>query len=89
MVIGGTRGIGLGFVKNLLKRTEGSIVVTSRSSSEELEDLIDLEDRVSFFEMDAINEESIKETSQSITEKFGKISLVLNTCGVLHDQTTK
>ena len=61
LIIGGSRGIGLGLARNILLRTSGKVIVTSRAISPDLEHLYSQNiNRLSFHQMDATDEQNIK-----------------------------
>lgn len=91
-VSGGSRGIGLQFVIELVKRTKGSIVTGCRnySGASGLNDFIQSltpEDRsrVYVIEMDLEKQESIEEAASYVQEKFNRVDLLLNVAGLLGD----
>ena len=82
VITGGTKGIGLGIAKELLKE-DFSVVLTARNESAELEELKNqYAEKVTFVSCDISNENDV-ENLVSFTEKnFGKIDLLVNNAGI-------
>ncbi|MDP1836410.1 MAG: SDR family NAD(P)-dependent oxidoreductase [Chlamydiales bacterium] len=79
VVIGGNRGIGLGFVQYYLSRPEYSVIATYRDP-ERVSELLALEerypDRIRIYQLDVTDEEAITHFATNVTE--GVDILVLN-----------
>lgn len=82
VITGGTRGIGLGIAKELLK--DGfTVVLTARNESEELMNLEnEYGDKVHFISCDISRLTDIEKLVSAVKEKFGKIDLLVNNAGV-------
>ncbi len=82
VITGGTRGIGLGIAKELLK--DGfTVVLTARKESEELKILQkECSDRVHFVPCDISKIDDIENLVLWVKEKFEKIDLLVNNAGV-------
>lgn len=82
VITGGTRGIGLGIAKELLKE-DFSVILTARNKSEELAELENrYGDKVSFVSCDISDEQDAENLVKFTAEKFGKIDLLVNNAGV-------
>jgi len=82
VITGGTRGIGLGIAKELLKE-DFSVILTARNKSEELAELENLyADKVSFVSCDISDEQDADNLVKFTADKFGKIDLLVNNAGV-------
>lgn len=94
LIIGGNRGIGLGFVKQLLPQqysdapfTINRLYATYRSfdSAAELLTLQTKQDRLVCLPMDITDESSIISAVSQIGQQIKKIHLVIYCVGILHD----
>lgn len=82
VITGGTRGIGLGIAKTLLKNGF-SVVVSARKISEEIENLKEEYcGKVHFVSCDISSEADIENLASEVKEKFGTIDLLVNNAGV-------
>lgn len=82
VITGGTRGIGLGIAKTLLKNGF-SVVVSARKISEEIESLKEEYcGKVHFVSCDISSEADIENLASEVKEKFGTIDLLVNNAGV-------
>ena len=82
VITGGTRGIGLGIAKTLLKNGF-SVVVSARKTSDEIEDLKEEYcGKVHFVSCDISSEADIEKLASEVKEKFGAIDLLVNNAGV-------
>lgn len=82
VITGGTKGIGLGIAKELLKE-DFSVVLTARNKSEELAELENqYAGKVSFVPCDISDEQDTENLVKFTEEKFGKIDLLVNNAGV-------
>lgn len=82
VITGGTRGIGLGIAKELLK--DGfTVVLTARNESEESVNLRnEYCDKVQFISCDISETADTENLVLTVKEKFGKIDLLVNNAGV-------
>ncbi|MBS4535062.1 3-ketoacyl-ACP reductase [Clostridium sp. D2Q-14] len=82
VVSGGTRGIGLGIVKELY--SEGfSIACLGRTLNNKLAELIESSDgKIKFIPVDIGSIDKIKNGVEKIVEEFGRIDLLVNCAGV-------
>ena len=82
VITGGSRGIGLGIAKELLKK-DFTLVLSSRSKSDETEKLInDYPEKVQFISCDIGKTEDIENLVCEVKNNFGKIDLLVNNAGV-------
>jgi len=96
VVTGSSRGIGLQFVKELVKRTKGSIVAACRNPTtasglnDYMESLSPSEKkRVHTVSLDLENQSSIEEASLFVRDNFNnRVDLLLNVAGILGDGTS-
>lgn len=88
LVQGASRGIGHQFCKTLLMRNSAATVVATcrdPNSSAELSRLKDSNpDRLHVCKLDVTKENDISDVSKYVTEKFGKLDLLVNCAGMLH-----
>lgn len=82
VITGGTRGIGSGIAKELLK--DGfTVVLTARRESEEIKNLQnEYCGKVHFIHCDISDMADIENLVLTVKEKFGKIDLLVNNAGV-------
>lgn len=89
VIVGGSRGIGLAMVSDLITRFKGHIFATGRSpdASQELQELsAQHPGRVTPIAMDVTNEQSIISAAALIRDRSGgRVDLLVNTAGILHD----
>lgn len=89
LIVGASQGIGLGFVKKLLKDQRiGKIYATYRQP-ESASELINLanenSERLICLSLDITNESQISEAIQQISTQVNKLHLVVNCVGLLHE----
>ncbi|XP_074567926.1 uncharacterized protein LOC141824516 isoform X3 [Curcuma longa] len=87
MVQGASRGIGLEFVKQLLKKNdEGHVIATCRNPNQAT-GLLDLKnkflERLSILPLDVTKENTIEAAATTVKESFGKLNLLINASGIL------
>ena len=95
LVVGGSRGIGLGFVKKLLQQSNinriygtyrpTSISEDCNSASELFSLKTQYADRLVTLPMDITDELSISQAIEQITQQTKKLHLVIYCVGILHD----
>ena len=91
VVSGASRGIGLAFADQLLRRTSGAIIATSRSgTSQALRQLqADFPGRVLPMSCDVTDPSDAQSLASRIKhEHGGSVDLLLNVAGLLHDQSS-
>lgn len=82
VITGGTKGIGLGIAKELLK--EGiSVILTARNESVQLAELKkQYAEKVAFVPCDISNDDDIENLVNFTEKNYGKIDLLVNNAGV-------
>nr|CAD1841471.1 unnamed protein product [Ananas comosus var. bracteatus] len=87
MVQGASRGIGLEFVRQLLKRSEEGRVVATCRNPDGAADLLKLkkeyENRLNILPLDVTNETTIEAAASAVSETYGSLNLLVNTSGIL------
>ncbi|ONM02006.1 Cell-cell signaling protein csgA-like [Zea mays] len=88
LVQGASRGIGLEFVRQLLRRSDGGrVVATCRTpgSAAELQKLREehAPGRLTVLPLDVTDESTIEAAAASITETHGSLDLLINSAGIL------
>ena len=82
IITGGTRGIGLGIAKELLKN-DYSVILTARNEGSAVAGLkAQYGDKVHFLSCDISDENDINKLVSFAREKYGKIQLLVNNAGV-------
>ncbi|MBQ4604881.1 MAG: 3-ketoacyl-ACP reductase [Clostridia bacterium] len=82
VITGGSRGIGLGIAKELLKNGF-TVVLSSRKEGSETENIKnEYPDRVHFIPCDISDINDVEKLVCKVKEKFGKIDLLVNNAGV-------
>ena len=82
VVTGGSRGIGLGIAKELLKE-DFFVVLSARNKSDELEKLQkEFQNKIHFIPCDISKFDEVENFVSEVKEKFGKIDLLVNNAGV-------
>lgn len=82
VITGGSRGIGLGIAKELLKE-DFSVVLSARNEGDELDSLKkQYGDKVIFVTCDISDINDVEGLVSTVKEKFGKIDLLVNNAGV-------
>lgn len=82
VITGGSRGIGFGIAKELLK-DDYTVVLTARSKSDDVSALEkEYGDRVVFVACDISDEAEVNNLVVKVNESFGKIDLLVNNAGV-------
>ncbi|XP_072989011.1 uncharacterized protein [Typha latifolia] len=87
MVQGASRGIGLEFVRQLLKRSEEGHVIATCRNPDKAKDLLELKnnyvERLNILPLDVTEEGTIEAAATSIREIYGSLNLLINTSGIL------
>lgn len=82
VITGGSRGIGLGIAKELLKE-DFFVILSARNESDELRDLQEkFQNRILFVPCDISKIDEVENLVSVVKEKFGKIDLLVNNAGV-------
>ncbi len=89
LVVGGSQGIGLGFVQKLLKYDNVARLYGTYRSGKSASSLIELEssyrDKLCCLEMDITQESTIAEAIKTISQEVDQLHLVIYCVGVLHE----
>jgi NAD(P)-dependent dehydrogenase (short-subunit alcohol dehydrogenase family) len=90
MVQGGSRGLGLAFVRLLLQRhSVGRVFASGRSTHThpEIQSLVrEHPDRLRPITLDALEEEQIARAADIVKQSVSKLHLLINVAGILHGQ---
>lgn len=93
LIVGASQGIGRGFVKKLLRKSEITKIYAACRCVESAGELIDLgekyPDRLVFLNMDITDEASISKAIEQIKQQVNKLHLVINCVGILHEGELK
>ncbi|WP_013321288.1 SDR family NAD(P)-dependent oxidoreductase [Gloeothece verrucosa] len=89
LIIGASRGIGLGFVKQLLKNEEVEQIFATYRQETSADSLLSLkneaESKLICLPLDITNEEEITEVVKQIQTRVNQLHLVINCVGILHE----
>ncbi|KAK1164592.1 C-factor isoform X1 [Acipenser oxyrinchus oxyrinchus] len=87
LVQGASRGLGLEFCKHILsKKSEAVIIATCRNPEKalQLKDLgVRYPEKVTILKVDVTRENEIKQASEIVKSKFGKVDLLINSSAML------
>ena len=93
LVVGASRGIGLGFVEKLLKNKEQGKLFATYRSKERATNLLNLRNmyptKLVCLEMDITDELQVSVAVENIRSKVDKLHLVVNCVGILHEGEVK
>ncbi|EAZ90896.1 SDR family NAD(P)-dependent oxidoreductase [Crocosphaera chwakensis] len=88
LIIGASRGIGLGFVKMLLERQETVNIYATYRKKETAQDLFKLQIKYSsclnLLQLDITQEEQICTLAKQLKQEISELHLVVNCVGILH-----
>ncbi|MEA5580288.1 SDR family NAD(P)-dependent oxidoreductase [Nodularia harveyana UHCC-0300] len=91
LIVGASQGIGFGFVKKLLTDSRINQIYATYRQLESAEELITLEKqyphKLTCLSLDIIEESQITQVLQRIKVEVKKLHLVINSVGILHDDT--
>jgi NAD(P)-dependent dehydrogenase (short-subunit alcohol dehydrogenase family) len=91
LIVGASQGIGLGFVRKLLEDGRSAkIYATYRcqvSAAELLELAREYPEKICCLEVNVTDEGQISQSAARIGEEVGKLHLVVNCAGILHERT--
>lgn len=89
LIVGANGGIGLGFVRKILQNERNTKIYATYRRQELVYELSSLEnqysDRILCLEMDITDEKQIERVIARIESEVGKIHLVINCAGILHE----
>ncbi len=90
LIVGASQGIGLGFVRALLKQDKMGNVYATYRSQDTASELLDLErqysDRLKCLQVDITDESQIIAATKQIQESVQQLHLAIYCVGVLHDR---
>ena len=86
VVSGGSKGIGLEFIKQLLNKTPAHVIALSRTAPQFIESVGDMK-RFEWIHLDLEDQDSIDEVVKSIHENYGRVDMLLNIAGILGNGT--
>jgi NAD(P)-dependent dehydrogenase (short-subunit alcohol dehydrogenase family) len=93
LIVGASQGIGLGFVKKLLQDGRSAQIYATYRSQESAAELLALEreypERICCLQVDVTDEGQIAQAAACIGEEVGKLHLVVNCAGILHEEGLK
>jgi len=84
LITGGTSGIGLEFVKQLILQGPSSILITGRSIAR-LEEVKRQYPQVHIFESDASDPGAIRELFKTVSTQFPKLNIIINNAGIMRN----
>ncbi len=89
LIIGASRGIGLGFVKILLERENRVNIYATYRQKETAQDLFQLQIKYSttlkLLQLDIIEEDQISNLAKQLKQETSELDLVVNCVGILHE----
>ncbi|ACB50617.1 putative short-chain dehydrogenase/reductase (SDR) superfamily [Crocosphaera subtropica ATCC 51142] len=89
LIIGASRGIGLGFVKILIEREERVNIYATYRQKETAQELFKLQIQYShsltLLQLDIIEEEQISNLAKQLKQEISELHLVINCVGILHE----
>ncbi|MGH0149081.1 UNVERIFIED_CONTAM: hypothetical protein FKN15_014427 [Acipenser sinensis] len=86
LVQGASRGLGLEFCKHILSKKSEGVIATCRNPEKalQLKDLgVRYPEKVTILKVDVTRENEIKQASEIVKSKFGKIDLLINSSAML------
>jgi uncharacterized oxidoreductase len=84
LITGGTSGIGLEFVKQLMAQKPAAILVTGRDISR-LEQLRRQYPQVHIFQSDVSDPEAIRQLAKTVTAGFPELNILINNAGIMRN----
>lgn len=93
LIIGASRGIGLGFIRQLLEREESVKLYATYRQKETAQELFKLQIQYSnslkLLQLDITEEEQISNLAKQLKQEISELHLVVNCVGILHEDTIK
>lgn len=90
LIVGASQGIGLGFVKELLKRQDFSHIYATYRSQESARELLNLAQiyplQLTSLQVDLTEESQLIEKVELIKSQITQLHLVINCVGILHEK---
>jgi NAD(P)-dependent dehydrogenase (short-subunit alcohol dehydrogenase family) len=91
LIVGASRGIGLGFVRKIFQDGRSSKIYATYRRQESAAELLELAreypEKICCLEVDVTDEGQISQSAARIGEEVGKLHLVVNCAGILHERT--
>lgn len=86
LITGGNKGLGLSIVKHLLKdKNKYTIVAAARSSTPEIQELINKNENVFFEKLDLSDQKSVHMWCKNFVKKYDTPYALINNAAVAHD----
>lgn len=93
LIIGASRGIGLGFVRMLLEQEERVNIYATYRRKETAQELfktqIEYSQSLKLLQLDITEEEQIANLSKQLKQEISELHLVINCVGILHESNIK
>ncbi|WP_107666467.1 SDR family NAD(P)-dependent oxidoreductase [Cyanothece sp. BG0011] len=93
LIIGASRGIGVGFIRQLLEREESVKLYATYRQKETAQELFKLQIQYSnslkLLQLDITEEEQISNLAKQLKQEISELHLVVNCVGILHEDTIK
>jgi uncharacterized oxidoreductase len=84
LITGGTSGIGLEFVKQLIDQEPAAILVTGRNISR-LEQVRRQYPQVHIFQSDVSDPQAIRQLCKTVTAQFPELNIIINNAGIMRN----
>jgi len=84
LITGGTSGIGLEFVKQLIAQGPAAILITGRDISR-LEQVKKQYPQIHIFQSDASDPKAIQQLFKTVTAQFPKLNIIINNAGIMRN----
>jgi uncharacterized oxidoreductase len=84
LITGGTSGIGLEFVKQLISQGPSAILITGRDIPR-LEKVRQQYPQIHIFQSDASDSKAIQELFKTVTTQFPKLNIIINNAGIMRN----
>lgn len=89
VVTGSNKGIGFEIVKQLCKRFDGDVYLTSRNADngkKALEELAQQGLHPKFYQLDILNVDQIKKFAEFLKDNYGGVDVLVNNAAILYDR---
>ncbi len=84
LITGGTSGIGLEFVKQLISQNPAAILITGRDISR-LQQVKQQFQQVHIFQSDISDSNAIEQLYKTVTAQFPKLNIIINNAGIMRN----
>jgi len=85
LISGGSKGLGLDICHKLLLNKTNRIIAFARNSNDDVENLMEQNQRFSFYEFDLSNLDNIKDFVKKVKKDFGPIECLINNAAIGSD----